>query len=98
MSISLSKFNFSIVVALMLAVLSLSAKDTEQQSRMKVALRKIGHELLLSTGDSTSRVLPVVRTNNSYELSFETEFEFLPDELVFLFKSILEEGNMAESY
>jgi hypothetical protein len=47
-------------------------------------IRKVGHELLLQSGDSVSRVLPVNKiSDNEFQLSFEREFGFLPDSLVY---------------
>lgn len=46
-------------------------------------LRNIGHELLLQSGDSTSRVLPVEKiAENEYQVRFEKELTFKPDYLV----------------
>ncbi|WP_377022578.1 winged helix-turn-helix domain-containing protein [Mucilaginibacter angelicae] len=52
-------------------------------SRREVLLRKIGHELLLQSGDSTSRVLPVEKiAKNEYQIRFEKELTFQTDSLV----------------
>jgi hypothetical protein len=46
-------------------------------------LRRIGHEVLLRSGDSTSRVLPVRKiARNEYQISFEQAFTFHPEVLV----------------
>jgi hypothetical protein len=53
-------------------------------------IRKVGHELLLQSGDSVSRVLPVNKiSDNEFQLSFEREFGFLPDSLVYTTLSLL---------
>jgi hypothetical protein len=52
-------------------------------ARRDVLLRKIGHEVLLQSGDSTSRVLPVKKiAENEYQISFENELTFQSDSLV----------------
>ena len=52
-------------------------------ARREIMLRRIGHELLLQSGDSISRVLPVKKiTENEYEIRFEKEFSFQTDSLV----------------
>lgn len=52
-------------------------------SRREVLLRRIGHELLLQSGDSTSRILPVKKiAENEYQIRFEHELTFQPDSLV----------------
>ena len=49
----------------------------------EISLRRIGHELLLQSGDSTSRVLPVKKiAENEYQISFENELTFQPAALV----------------
>jgi hypothetical protein len=46
-------------------------------SRREVLLRKIGDALLLQSGDSKSRVLPVKKiAENEYQVTFENEFTF----------------------
>ena len=51
--------------------------------------RAIGHNILLNFGDSTSRVLPIAKNGNEYVISFETEFGFVPDDLVRTVDSLL---------
>lgn len=58
-----------------------SSKDFTE--RVKVSLRDVGNQLLLSDKDSTSLVLPIIELeNNKYELSFQKKFSFEPDNLV----------------
>lgn len=53
------------------------------EAKTEVSVRKIGHEVLLLSGDHTSRVLPVERlAKNGYRLRFETRFAFVPDSLI----------------
>ena len=59
-------------------------------SRREVLLRRIGHEILLQSGDSTSRVLPIKKiAENEYQISFEKEFAFQTDSLVNTTKRLL---------
>ena len=52
-------------------------------SRREVLLRRIGHEILLQSGDSTSRMLPIEKiAENEYQICFEKEFSFVTDSLV----------------
>jgi hypothetical protein len=46
-------------VALVCAAFSMKDGDGFDFARREVLLRRVGHELLLQSGDSTSRVLPV---------------------------------------
>jgi hypothetical protein len=71
------------LICMICAAFSMTGSDNFDTSRREVLLRRIGHELLLQAGDSTSRVLPVKKiAENEYQISFEQEFTFLPDSLV----------------
>jgi len=70
-----------------------------ERSKREVLLRRIGHELLLQSGDSTSRVLPVVEINeNEYQITFENELTFQTASLVTITKSILIKDPNAQDY
>jgi DNA-binding winged helix-turn-helix (wHTH) protein len=61
----------------------MTANDDFNIARREVLLRKIGHEILLQSGDSTSRVLPVKKiAENEYQIRFENELTFQTDSLV----------------
>ncbi len=65
---------------------------------LEVSLRQLGHQILLSAGDSTSRVLPLEREANTFKLQFESDFSFEPERLVALSKQILLEEGLSEKY
>ncbi|WP_125720726.1 winged helix-turn-helix domain-containing protein [Flavobacterium ustbae] len=68
-------------------------------SKREILFRKIGHELLLQSGDSTSRVLPVKKiAENEYQIRFENELTFQPDSLVNITRRILAEDQLANNY
>src|SRR6476661_5343988 len=79
-----------LIALLMLAVsavigVTFGMKDDDgfDLARREIMLRKVGHQLLLQSGDSTSRVLPVRKiAENEYQLRFEQELSFQPDSLV----------------
>ncbi len=54
-----------------------------------VTMRLIGHEILLSLGDSTSKVMPVKREGNRFQISFENELAFEPSRLVYRVDSVM---------
>ncbi|MCF8459103.1 MAG: winged helix-turn-helix domain-containing protein [Flavobacteriales bacterium] len=58
----------------------------------------IGHQVLLSVGDSTSRVLPIEKNGNSYSIRFEKEFGFNPDNLASVIDSVIAATSIASSY
>ncbi|WP_088340347.1 winged helix-turn-helix domain-containing protein [Robiginitalea sediminis] len=66
---------------------------------VKVALREVGHHILLANKDTTSRVLPV-RANpaQTFELSFERDVPIHPDTLVFHVKSSIARAGLSENY
>ncbi len=72
--------------------------QTDAERQEKVAMRKIGHEVLLSIGDSTSRVLPIEKEGNGYRISFSSEFGFDPDQLAATIDTIMASNNIATSY
>ncbi|AXT63572.1 DNA-binding response regulator [Aquimarina sp. AD10] len=58
----------------------------------------IGHKVLLSVGDSISRVLPIIKENNRYKIQFESEFEFTPEKLVETVDHVVKETELANHY
>ena len=62
-------------------------------------LRRIGHEILLKAGDSTSRVLPVKKiAANEYQINFENAFTFQPNDLVNITQRLLAKEPLANDY
>lgn len=62
-----------------------------------ILIRKIGHEILLYSGDSTSRLLPAKKIGNEeYQLRFEKQFAFEPDSLVKIIRKSLAETNKSD--
>lgn len=63
--------------------------------RVNIAVRAIGHDLLLRAGDSTSVIRPVIeKPNHVFLLEFENEFVFQPDTLVALAQRILDKTGL----
>jgi hypothetical protein len=83
------------------AFMAFSTEDNDnfETSRREVLLRKIGHEILLNSGDSKSRVLPVEKiSENEYQIKFENDFTFLPDTLVNITRRMLVKDPLADTY
>lgn len=58
----------------------MAGREDFDMARREVLLRRVGHEILTRSGDSTSRVLPVKKVaQNEYQISFENPFSFQPD-------------------
>ena len=71
-------------VSLIALAMAFVKKETEHPDKhLEIVLRMIGHQVLLHSKDSTSRVLPIQTVNdNIYRISFENSFEFSPDTLM----------------
>jgi len=90
--------SLSIICIILVAFTSEDGDDYHFASR-EVLLRSIGHNLLLQSGDKTSRVLPVKKiSENEYQISFENEITFQPDSLVSLTNRVLAKDPLASNY
>ncbi len=86
-------------IAVICAAFSITDGDDFDISRREVLLRRIGHELLLQSGDKTSRVLPVKKiADNEYQISFENELTFQPDSLVNTTRRLLAKDPLTRDY
>jgi hypothetical protein len=99
------KQNYLYILVLLLfafvvcAAFSGGDNDDFDTSRREVLLRKIGHELLLQAGDSTSRVLPVQKIgDNEYQIRFENELTFQSDSLMNTTQRLLAQDPLASEY
>lgn len=93
----------SAAIALMLILCAFVKKSAENETfetaKREIMLRNAGHHLLLQSGDSTSRVLPVKQiAENEYRLQFEKQFTFKPDSLVAIIKQALKNSGQATDY
>src|SRR5664279_4438755 len=78
---------------------SITGNDDFDFARREILLRRIGHEILLQSGDSTSRVLPVKKiAENEYQVSFENAFTFQADSLVNTTQRLLAKDPLAGDY
>ncbi|KIA88623.1 transcriptional regulator [Pedobacter kyungheensis] len=79
--------------------LSMADHNDFETARREVLLRKIGHELLLQSGDGTSRVMPVKKiSENEYQISFEKELTFRTDLLVNTTQRLLAGDPLVKDY
>lgn len=78
---------------------SMEDGDDFDIARREVLLRRVGHELLLQSGDSTSRVMPVKKiAENEYQIRFENDLTFQPDSLVNTTRRLLAKDPLARNY
>jgi len=86
-------------ISVICVAFSMAGNDDFDIARREVLLRRIGHEILLQSGDSTSRVLPVKKiAENEYQVSFEKELSFHPDFLVNTTQRLLAKDPLARDY
>ena len=87
------------VITIISVAFSMTGNDDFDFARREVLLRRIGHEILLQSHDSTSRVLPVKKiAENEYQISFENAFTFQPDFLVKTTQRLLAKDPLASDY
>ena len=86
-------------IAIICVAFSMTGNDDFDVARREILLRRIGHEILLQSGDSTSRVLPVKKiAGNEYQISFEKSFTFQPESLVNTTQRVLAKDPLASDY
>src|SRR3989337_1033314 len=105
-----SFFNNRLVVGsgiaiVMLAIFFIASSFTKRSDRdllakeVNLIIRQIGHRLLLQSGDSTSRVLPVTEIKEgTFLLKFENEFLFSHDSLMMLAQALLPKTEFPSGY
>jgi hypothetical protein len=99
----IAKYLYGLMLLLFITVICAAFividNDDFDISRREILLRRIGHELLLQSGDSTSRVLPVKKVaENEYRISFENELTFQADSLVYTTQRLLAKDPLASDY
>ena len=88
-----------IIVILISAVAFINKKNEIPEKHLEVVLRNIGHQLLLTAKDSSSRVLPVKKLNeNTYQVSFQNDFSFISDTLINLVQRTFQKNALANDY
>ncbi len=86
-------------ISIICVAFSMAGNHDFDFARREILLRRIGHEILLQSGDSTSRVLPVKRmARNEYQISFENAFTFQPESLVHTTQRLLAKDPLASDY
>jgi Transcriptional regulatory protein, C terminal len=86
-------------ISLICVAFSVSGNNDFDIARREILLRRIGHEVLLQSGDSTSRVLPVKKiAENEYQINFEQAFTFEPEFLVNTTQRLLGKDPLTNDY
>jgi len=88
-----------ILIVLVTAAAFISKKEEIPEKHLEVVLRDLGHQLLLSANDSTSRVLPVKKLNEKqYQISFQNDFAFISDTLINIVQRTFQKNAPATDY
>lgn len=88
-----------IIVVLISAAAFSNQKNEIPEKHVEVVLRDIGHQLLLSAKDSSSRVLPVKKLDqNTYQVSFQNKVGFISDTLINLVQRTFQKNGLANNY
>lgn len=92
-------YSIMIIAILISAVAFINKKDEIPEKHVEVVLRNLGHQLLLTAKDSTSRVLPVKKLNeNTYQVSFQNDFSFISDTLINLVQRVFQKNALSTEY
>lgn len=79
--------------------LNLENQNDFYYAKREVLLRRIGHEILLQSGDSTSRVFPIKKiSENEFQIRFEKEITFKPNSLISITRRYLKNEPLSSSY
>ena len=88
-----------IIVILISAAAVINKKNEIPEKHLEVVLRDLGHQLLLTAKDSSSRVMPVKKLNeNTYQVSFQNDFGFISDTLINLVQRTFQKNALAKDY
>jgi hypothetical protein len=87
------------ILILISAVAFINTKNEIPEKHVEVVLRDIGHQLLLSAKDSSSRVLPIKKLNeNTYQVSFQKNVGFVSDTLINIVQRTFQKNALANNY
>lgn len=98
------KYLFFLLAALLTLFVVLLYVDFQQQSahenpKNQILLRKIGDELLRSSKDSTSKVLPIQKiSTNEFHIAFENQLAITPDTLVAIVQRNINQSSFSKDY
>lgn len=81
------------------SIITRPGKAVFPEKQIAIALRNVGHQLMIHAGDSVSRILPVKKIEEtSYRLEFVSPFTFVPDSLVDIVQKSLASTPITLSY
>lgn len=91
--------NIALTVSLLVLPISYAVSQSNMyEKHIMVTLRMIGHQILLLSGDSSSRVLPIKNVQNQYKIDFASDFRFNPGKVSTIIDSLMVQSNIASHY
>jgi DNA-binding winged helix-turn-helix (wHTH) protein len=91
--------SITIIVMLISAVAVINKKEEIPEKHLEVVLRDLGHQLLLTAKDSSSRVMPVKKVNeHTYQISLQNHVGFISDTLINLVQRTFQKNAPATDY
>ena len=89
-----------IIMVILISAGAFIIKNNEiPEKHLEVVLRNLGHQLLLTAKDSTSRVLPIKKLNeNTYQISFQSDFSLVSDTLINLVQRAFQKAALPAEY
>ncbi|MEZ4808427.1 MAG: response regulator transcription factor [Flavobacteriales bacterium] len=98
----MSSWYAPLLMVLLLAAAPCSAgtidPPSKEEQQVEVAMRLIGHEVLLAAGDSSSIVRPVERVGDRYRVRFTNDFGFEPSVMTATVDSVVRTTKVATRY
>ncbi len=74
------------------------AQSKLDEKHVEVTMRMMGHQILLQSGDSSSRVLPIHKEGNRYKIEFSSDFTFEPKDQVIILNKIVQNAGISKGY
>jgi DNA-binding winged helix-turn-helix (wHTH) protein len=91
--------SITIIIMLISAVAVINTQKEVPEKHIEVVLRDLGHQLLLTAKDSSSRVMPVKKVNETtYQISFQNHVGFISDTLINLVQRTFQKNAPATNY
>jgi len=88
----------SVLICLLPFAVNGQAVAVRQHQHNMVVMRMIGHQVLLSTGDHSSRVMPIEQEADGYRIRFGDDLEVDTDRLVSIIDSVMRLNHMPRNY
>lgn len=92
------KFLLFVFACILPGVVNCNTEELISEKRIGVAMRMIGHEVLLCLGDSDSRIMPIEKIDEHYKIPFEFEFGFDPDDMISIVDDVIKKTKIATNY